>query len=116
MNRATASEQTTKQLSTILRPRLAISERRLLLVTADALLIGASMIGSLLVWEQLGGRSFDLALVQSQAYWLAPLAAGWLIWLALSDSYNLRLAVRSSAIVWRLLAGGLFITFLYLAV
>jgi exopolysaccharide biosynthesis polyprenyl glycosylphosphotransferase len=116
MNRATASDRPAKQISALLRPRLAISERRLLLVVADVVLVICSMLGSLLIWERLGGRSFDLALVQSQAYWLAPLAAGWLIWLALSDTYNLRLAIRSSAIVWRILAGGLFITFLYLAV
>jgi exopolysaccharide biosynthesis polyprenyl glycosylphosphotransferase len=110
------TESPAKTVAPSLRPRIAISERRLLLVTGDAMLIVASLVGSLMVWEQIGGFSLGLIMLQAQAYWLIPLAVGWMIWLALSDAYNLRLAVRAAAIVWRVFAGGLFVTFLYLLV
>jgi exopolysaccharide biosynthesis polyprenyl glycosylphosphotransferase len=99
-----------------MRPRIAISERRLLLITGDILLIIASLIGSLIVWERVGGLSLGLRLLSNQAYWIIPLGLGWVIWLALSDVYNLRLAVRIGAVLWRVVAGGMFVTFLYLLV
>ncbi|GAB4119357.1 MAG: TIGR03013 family PEP-CTERM/XrtA system glycosyltransferase [Roseiflexaceae bacterium] len=97
-------------------PRIAISERRLLLITMDTLIIILSLLGSLVAWEQAGSLRVDLARLQSQSYWLFPLAVGWLLWLALSDTYNLRLAVRFGSVFWRILVGGLVISFIYLVV
>jgi exopolysaccharide biosynthesis polyprenyl glycosylphosphotransferase len=79
-------------------------------------LIIFSLLGSLLLWERVGDLRFDLSRIQSQAYWIVPLTLGWLVWLALSDAYNLRLAVRTVPIVLRILVGGVAVTFLYLLV
>lgn len=100
----------------MLQPRLDISERRLLLISADTLLILSSLFGSLLFWERIAERNLDLTAVQNQSGWLIPLAVAWMLWLTFSDAYNLRLAVRAGAIAWRILAGGLFVTFTYLTV
>jgi exopolysaccharide biosynthesis polyprenyl glycosylphosphotransferase len=114
MKELSVAERIPRMSVSPLRPRLDISERRLLLISADMLLIVASLAGSLLLWDRVGGRSFDMALLRAQASWLIPLAVAWAIWLALSDVYNLRLAVRLSAIVWRILAGGVFVAGTYL--
>jgi exopolysaccharide biosynthesis polyprenyl glycosylphosphotransferase len=96
--------------------RLEISERKLLLRFGDTLLIVASLLGALLGWASLARRAFDLQLLQSQLYWVLPILVGWLLWLALSDTYNLRLAVRFSATAWRIVAGALVVVVIYLLV
>jgi exopolysaccharide biosynthesis polyprenyl glycosylphosphotransferase len=109
-------EQQARVPMSIFQPRLDISERRLLLASTDTLIVLVSLFGSLLFWERLAGRNFTLAVVQSQAGWMVTLTIAWLLWLALSDTYNLRLAVRAGAIAWRIVAGALFVTFVYLVV
>ncbi len=116
MNELPIAKPSLRAPISMLQPRLDISERRLLLISADTLIILASLFGSLLFWERIGGRNLDLPIVQNQAGWLIPLAGAWMLWLALSDAYNLRLAVRTGAIAWRILVGGLFVTFTYLLV
>lgn len=103
-------------MSTPFTPRLEISERRLLLWIGDLGLITASTLGSLYLWSLLGGGALTLALVREQATWMVPIFLGWLLWLVLTDMYDLRLAVRLSAAVWRIIAGSLFVTFVYLLV
>jgi exopolysaccharide biosynthesis polyprenyl glycosylphosphotransferase len=97
-------------------PRLEISERKLLLQAGDALLVIASRLGSLMGWARLARRTFDADLIQSQLYWVLPILLGWLLWMALSDTYNLRQAVRYGSIVWRILAGALAIGLIYLLI
>lgn len=116
MDQFSATKQAIRPMSMPFRPRLEISERRLLLLLGDISLICASVFGSLLLWSRLGGRGFGLALIQDQAPWIIPILIGWLVWLALTDVYNLRLAVNFGAIAWRIIAGSLFITFVYLVV
>ncbi|HEU5090093.1 MAG TPA: sugar transferase, partial [Roseiflexaceae bacterium] len=62
-------------------PRLEISERKLLLRSGDTLLIVASLLGALLGWSMLARRAFDVALLETQLYWIVPILVGWLVWL-----------------------------------
>lgn len=96
------------------RSRLAISERRLLLVTGDMLLIGTSIIGSLLVWSIWAERAVNWSLWREQTLWALFMFGGWLLWLMLSNLYHLPLALSIRDSTRRIVVGGLAIAFAYL--
>ncbi len=114
MDQPTLAGTTYQPARRILQPRLAIPERRLLLITGDLLLIGASVFGALLVWTQWTDRLLDWSLWGEQGFWAAFISTGWLLWLVLSDMYNLRRAVNIATAVQRILIGGLAIALAYL--
>lgn len=96
------------------RSRLAISERRLLLALGDLFLILSSIGGSLWIWARRAGQSFDRSLWQEQALWALFIALGWVLWLIMSNLYDLRRAVNIRTITQRTLLGGLTIGLAYM--
>jgi exopolysaccharide biosynthesis polyprenyl glycosylphosphotransferase len=93
--------------------RLELSERRWLLRTGDLSAIGAGILFGLQIW---GGRAdllVNLNLIQSQVLWIVMIGMAWLVWLSLTDMYDLRLAVRTRHTLSRILAGGAVIGLLY---
>jgi exopolysaccharide biosynthesis polyprenyl glycosylphosphotransferase len=114
MDRLAAFEQTLAPGQARLRSRLEISERRLLLVMGDLVLISLSIAGSLLLWSTWAERLLNWSLWQQQAVWAFFIFVGWMLWLRLSNLYNLQLAVRLAASVRRILTGGLMIALAYL--
>ncbi len=109
MDQSTFAHPTYRSSRILRRPRLAISERRLLLITGDLLLIVSSVLGALLVWTQWTDRMLDWSLWGEQGFWAGFISTGWLLWLVLSDMYNLRRAFDISSTVQRIFCGGLVI-------
>ncbi|MDP9315989.1 MAG: sugar transferase [Chloroflexota bacterium] len=116
MDQSTFAHPTYRSSRILRRPRLAISERRLLLITGDLLLIVSSVLGALLVWTQWTDRMLDWSLWGEQGFWAGFISTGWLLWLVLSDMYNLRRAFDISSTVQRIFCGGLVIALAYLIV
>jgi exopolysaccharide biosynthesis polyprenyl glycosylphosphotransferase len=96
------------------RSRLAISERRLLLISGDMLLIGSSIIGALLLWSIWAERPFSWSLWREQTLWALFVFSGWMLWLMLSNLYHLPLAVSIRDSTRRIVGGGIAIAIAYL--
>jgi exopolysaccharide biosynthesis polyprenyl glycosylphosphotransferase len=64
----------------------------------------------------LARRAFNVALLETQLYWIVPILVGWLVWLSMSDTYNLRLATRYGATALRIAIGAVAVVVLYLVV
>lgn len=114
MRRAVALEHIAPTRRIFPRSRLAISERRLLLVAGDLLLISGSIIGSLLLWARWADRIVTWARWQEQGLWSLFILGAWILWLLLGRLYDLR---RTAVIGWnarRLLWGGVIIALAYL--
>jgi exopolysaccharide biosynthesis polyprenyl glycosylphosphotransferase len=114
MSQFAAPKQAGKLLRLPFWLRLEISERRLLLRSVDLLLIGISIVGSLLVWSFWGQRPLTFDVLRDQVLWMVLLFLGWPLWLALSDMYNVRMSARLAGSVARVLIGALVVTFVYL--
>jgi exopolysaccharide biosynthesis polyprenyl glycosylphosphotransferase len=80
----------------------------------DLFLICLSIAGSLFVWSSWTQRLLNWSLWQQQALWALFIFTGWMLWLMLSDLYNLRLAVIVATSVRRILTGGITIALAYL--
>lgn len=94
--------------------RLEISERRLLLSLGDMFLVLASIAGALALWAWIDQRPLDWILVREQWPWMAVILGSWLLWLPLSDLYDLRISARFGPSFRRILLGGLVVLFIYL--
>lgn len=114
MDRSAVLEPPVARRRARLRSRLAIPERRLLLIMGDLLLIGLGVAGSLMVWSSWAQRLLNWSLWQQQALWALFIFMGWMLWLMLSDLYNLRYAVMVGTSMRRILAGGITIALAYL--
>ncbi|MBV9791505.1 MAG: sugar transferase, partial [Chloroflexi bacterium] len=114
MDRSAVLEPPVARRRARLRSRLAIPERRLLLIMGDLLLIGLGVAGSLMVWSSWAQRLLNWSLWQQQALWALFIFMGWMLWLMLSDLYNLRYAVMVGTSIRRILAGGITIALAYL--
>lgn len=97
-------------------PRLAFSERRLLLRVGDLVLISASIVLSFWLWFGLSGNTFTWELVRTQMLWVGLVFFGWPVWLFFNDLYNLRWAVQVPRLVRAILLGCVAIFVAYLSV
>lgn len=93
--------------------RLELSERKLLLRVGDFIAVFLGITLGLLTWAGRADLLLDLALVQANGFWIAMIAAAWLVWIALVDLYDLRQAVQIRQIAIRVVTGGLVIGLLY---
>jgi len=114
MSRLATLKQTVAPIHLPFRPRLAISERRLLLVVGDLVLITISIVGSLVIWSDWAERILSWTLWREQALWALFIFLGWHLCLRLNNLYNLRLALRALTSVRRILFGGLVISVAYI--
>lgn len=97
-------------------PRLAFSERRLLLRVGDLVLISTSIVISLWLWFGVSSNPFTWELVREQMLWVGLVFFGWPVWLFFNDLYNLRWAVQVPRLVRAVLLGGVVIFVVYLAI
>ena len=82
---------------------LRISERKLLLVSIDLLLVNGAVLFALRVWTLRDPRlNFSPEFILSQTHWFLILTALWLLLASLGDFYNLRLAANLHS-VWLVL-------------
>jgi exopolysaccharide biosynthesis polyprenyl glycosylphosphotransferase len=65
------------------------SERRLLLLTVDGLVVLLLVGAALLLWQQTAGRLFDPAFFQARWYWFPSLLVGWWILAGLNGLYDI---------------------------
>lgn len=114
MNQLITHERAARPLRSPFHLPLEVSERRLLLRVIDALLVIGGILGALLIWLWLGGFALSYAVLEDQSSWMILIALGWLLWLPLTDMYNLRLSARLGSSVRRILVGGLVLMAAYI--
>ena len=107
---------TAKPIRLALTPRLAFSERRLLLRVGDLVLISASIVISLWLWFGISSNPFTWELVREQMLWASLVFFGWPVWLFFNDLYNLRWAVQVPRLIRAMLMGSLAIFVVYLTI
>ena len=93
---------------------LEFSERKFLLCIADILLIASGIVGSLWYWTYKSGRTLSLELVGYHSVWIATMVISWLIWMFISDLYDLRIAVKVKRTIQQIIWGGMGIGAIYL--
>jgi exopolysaccharide biosynthesis polyprenyl glycosylphosphotransferase len=79
-----------------------VSERRVVSMIGDIVAIEIATTAALAVRTLDGRYRFDGAFVLSQAHWFFVLPAMWLVLAAANDYYNLRVAAKVRASLWRL--------------
>ncbi len=114
MSQIQALDHTLKQSRTTSRSGLTISERCLLLVAGDIVLISSSIVGSMLLWSRWADRTVTWARWQEQGLWALFILSGWILWLLFSRLYDLQRIVQIGWNTRRLLLGGATITLAYL--
>ncbi len=95
-------------------PPLESSDRKLLLHIGDFLLIVGGIIGSLWCWAEATGSEFSWELLVYQLPWIVVMAVGWLVWMFVSDLYELGTAVQIRHSLQRICGGGILIGVIYL--
>jgi exopolysaccharide biosynthesis polyprenyl glycosylphosphotransferase len=88
------------------RPRiqLRISERRLLLMAGDAIMIVIAVLTALLIWSLVGKRAFDPTFMLSQSWWFFVLSVLWFLLASANDYYELALAADRMRSIQRLIS------------
>jgi exopolysaccharide biosynthesis polyprenyl glycosylphosphotransferase len=94
---------------------LEFSERKLLLVIADILLIFSSIIAALWYWSCRANRIFGWDLIGSNLLWIVGMGMGWLVWMFINDLYDLRIAVKLKRTIERIGWGCAIVGIIYLS-
>ncbi len=96
--------------------QLQISERRLIMMAGDAIMIVVSVLLSLRIWAFVAREAFDVEFVVPQAYWFFVLTFLWFTLASANDFYNLRLNSRISSTVLRLVRITIQLLVIYLVI
>lgn len=86
------------------RLQLRLSERRLVLMAGDAMMVCLAIFIALAIWAWVGDRSFDRAFLESQLSWFFALNLLWFLLASANDYYELALAADRWLSLQRLLA------------
>ncbi len=92
------------------------SERRVLLMFVDIMLLLIAVFGAFILWQQTAGDSLNINYILNRWYWFPFLSGGWEILAWLNDLYDLRSANRKSLSALRVIVVSLLVFFLYLVV
>ncbi|RMG82384.1 MAG: hypothetical protein D6712_14700, partial [Chloroflexi bacterium] len=98
------------------RLQLAISERRLLLMLGDALMVLLAVLIALYIWARVADYAFTLSFILPQSFWFIVLVFLWFILASANDYYDLRLAANRIASLQRLFGITLQMLVVYLVV
>lgn len=98
------------------RIQLRISERRLLLMAGDALMVVLSVLISFYIWSVVAKEDFTFDFVFPQSYWFIVLAALWLLFASANDFYELSTAAVISTMLQRLFVINLQMVVIYLVI
>jgi exopolysaccharide biosynthesis polyprenyl glycosylphosphotransferase len=96
--------------------QLQISERRLIMMAGDALMIMASVLLSLRIWAFVAHDEFDVEFVVPQAYWFFALTFLWFMLASANDFYDLRLNSRFGSTLMRQLRITIQLLVVYLVI
>ena len=96
--------------------QLQISERRLLMMAGDAVMIVLAVFVSLRIWAFVAHVGFNVDFILPQLYWFAVLVPLWFALASANDFYNLRLTARFNTSLARLLQIELQLIFIYLII
>lgn len=107
--------QITQPVSPI-RVALPFSERRLLLIAVDTLLVNTAVLAALYLWAWVGTPAFTLGFVQARWFWFPALTGAWWFLAALLDLYDVPVACRRAEVTWRVAFVVLGLGISYLAV
>ena len=90
------------------------TERRVLLLVTDIVLVNAAVVMGLWMWTLRAEKTFSVEFVIDQAYWFPLLSAIWLLTATLSNLYDLGVAAyqRRTARALTQVAGLLMVTYL----
>jgi exopolysaccharide biosynthesis polyprenyl glycosylphosphotransferase len=100
-------------------PRMALpfSERRVLLLFGDALVVNGAVLAAFYLWSRVGSMALDFGFVQQRGvYWFPLLTILWWILAHLADLYNIPVASRRTQAVSRLGIVGASLLIIYLVV
>ncbi len=86
------------------RVQLRLSERRLLLMAGDALMVTLAVLIALATWAWVGARAFDQEFLLTQIGWFFALNLLWFLLASANDYYELSLAADRWLSLQRLLA------------
>src|SRR5262249_20225064 len=83
--------------------QLQISQRRLLTMAGDAVMIVLSVLISLRIWAAVARLPFNIDFILPQVYWFFVLVSLWFALASANDFYNLRLTSRFNTSFSRLI-------------
>jgi exopolysaccharide biosynthesis polyprenyl glycosylphosphotransferase len=118
----TTSHQSNQRSSMLFAPRikrrlqLRISERRLLLLLGDLIMIVAAILIALRVWAWVADDAFDAAFILPQLLWFVILPLLWGVIANANDFYNLSIVAKRMEAFQRLLLITLQMVVVYVVV
>jgi exopolysaccharide biosynthesis polyprenyl glycosylphosphotransferase len=95
------------------KPLWELSERKLLLSVVDIFLIVTAMIGSIYYLGGTDERTFFLKYIYDSP-WTVMMSLGWLIWMFVSDLYDLQIAVQLKQTLRKIAVGAVAMGIIYL--
>jgi FlaA1/EpsC-like NDP-sugar epimerase len=98
------------------RVALPFSERRVLLVVVDTLLVNGAVLGALYLWAWVGQPTFGPDFVRARWFWFPVLTALWWFLAPLGDLYDVSTAGNRLEIMQRIGFVGVSLLFVYLAI
>ena len=100
----------------VFRVALPFSERRVLLIAGDTLLVSFAVLAALYLWAWVGGRAFDSNFVRARWFWFPILATLWWLLAHLGDLYDVAVASARFTGTQRLGGIGLGLLVIYFAI
>lgn len=98
------------------RLQLRISERRLVLMSGDALAIVLSVFAALRIWAWVARYPFTIEFVLPQSFWFILFLGVWFVLAGANDFYDLQIASSLSASFQRLILMQLQMLIVYLVI
>ena len=93
------------------------SERRILLVLTDVLIVALAVFGAFLLWHQIGNLDLDVtAYIRNQWHWFPFLLSGWLILAWLNDLYYIPSSFDKVSSAIRVASVGILSLVIYLTI
>lgn len=97
-------------------PQLRLTERRLLLMTGDAISIAIAVFAALVIWAWVDGHPFTLEFAAPQIFWFGLFMVAWFVLAGANDFYDLQIAANLAALVQRMALMQLQMMLLYLCI
>lgn len=105
-----------KRFVSTFRLALPFSERRVLLMVGDVLVVNTAVLAALWLWAWIDGLAFTFDLVQARWFWFPALSGTWWCLAWLGDLYDVTVAGRRFEVTWRILLVMAEFTFGYLLI
>jgi exopolysaccharide biosynthesis polyprenyl glycosylphosphotransferase len=110
-----SAEEQRVWFTSALRIALPFSERRVLLVAVDTLLVNGAVLAALYLWAWIGPHTFGPDFVRARWFWFPVLTVLWWFLAPLSDLYDVSIAGNRLEITQRIGLVGVSLLLVYLA-